>query len=78
MEKFGMMKRILPMLAILLGGLSAMAQSGKIYGTVRQNGEPQPGLKVMLMKEGNFTGIGQMTNDKGEYTLSSRTWCLHR
>lgn len=70
MEKLGKMKRLLPLLTLLLlSGMNAWGQQGKIHGTVREGNEPQVGLKVMLMKEGKFTGQGLMTDDKGQYTF---------
>lgn len=73
MEKFGMMKRILPMLAILLGGLSAMAQSGKIYGKVVDGKLPAVGATVQLWKDDQPTGQGLITDDKGKFEFSLLT-----
>lgn len=70
MEKFGMMKRILPMLVVLLGGLSAMAQSGKIYGTVVEGVEPTVGATVQLWKDNQPTTQGAITNEKGKFEFS--------
>ncbi len=69
------MKRLLRPLSLafvflLLSASAALAQSGKISGTVTDTtGMPLPGVNVVLVQNGEVTTMGTVTNAEGFYSI---------
>lgn len=67
-KKFSITTAVLAILMVC--SLSGWAQLGKIYGTVATGQDVMPGEKVELWKNGNPTGRGMLTNEKGKFEFS--------
>ncbi|MFN8278353.1 MAG: TonB-dependent receptor [Chitinophagales bacterium] len=65
------MKKILTLLAVLVGGTTLYAQSGEITGKVREeNGEPVMFANVAIVDDaGKLTGRGVQTDMDGNYSI---------
>lgn len=66
--KFSLTAALLAILMVC--SLGAMAQLGKIHGTIKQGGVSIPSAKVSLYNNGQFTGKGLLTDLAGNYEFA--------
>ncbi len=67
-KKFSLTAALLAILMVC--SLGAMAQLGKIHGTIKQGGISMPSAKVSLYNNGQFTGKGLITDEAGNYEFA--------